>query len=148
MIKILKAVLPCVVAFESVVFCSCKLTKDFALPDSKNKWSHHYAYGSPSWDNFERFPNNPVSTGSKGKEWPVNGFLFSDPVSGNWYLYVGEYRQNYDLVKDSTSKSLNCAIFKSDNKGKTWGKTGDLFPLNFRCYDSLQIQVPDVIGIL
>lgn len=147
MIKVLKIILLCAVVFASAIFCSCKLSNDFARLDSKNKWSHHYAYGSPSWDNFERFPNNPVLTGCKGKEWPVNGFLFSDPVSENWYLYVGEYRQNYDMVKDSTSKSFNCVLFKSDNKGKTWEKTGDLFPMNFRCYDSLQIQVPDIMVV-
>lgn len=132
---------------SSALFYSCHLNKNFALVDSKNEWSHHFAFGTPSWDSFERFPNNPVLTGRKGMEWPVNGFFFSDPVSKNWYLYIGEYRQNYNLVKDSMSKNLNCAIYKSSDKGKTWVKTGDLFPVNMRCYDALNIQVPDVMVV-
>ncbi len=129
------------------IFEACKLHKDFALLNTRNNWSHHFAYGSPSWDTFERFPNNPVYQGRNGMEWPVNGFLFSDPVSKNWYLYIGEYRRNYAIIRDSTAKNFNCAIYKSTDRGKSWNKSGDLFPLNFSCYDSLHIQAPDVMVI-
>lgn len=133
--------------FSEILLDCCKLHQDFARVDLKNDWSHHYAFGSPSWDSFERFPNNPVYQGRDGMEWPVNGFLFSDPVSKNWYLYIGEYRRNYRIEKDSTARNFNCAIYKSTDRGKSWGKTGDLFPLNMPCYDSLRIQSPDVMVV-
>lgn len=132
----------------SIIINSCKLLdekNDYALVSQKNEWSHDYAFGSPSWDTFERFPNNPVYRGRKGMEWPVNGFLFSDPVSENWYLYIGEYKENYAIDQDKTSKDLNCVIYKSSDKGKTWNKSGNLFPANMFSYDGIKIQVPDVM---
>jgi len=135
------------ILFSIIFIAGCKLHKDFAGIESKNEWSHHFAFGSPSWDTFERFPNNPVYQGKEGMEWPVNGFLFSDPISKNWYLYIGEYRRNYAIVNDSTSKNFNCAIYKSTDRGKSWRKMGDLFPLNMYCYDSLKIQAPDVMVV-
>jgi hypothetical protein len=135
--------------FSLLVFiCSCKTTytkRDYALLSNKNSWSHDYAFGSPSWDAFERFPNNPVYTGRKGMEWPVNGFLFSDPMSVNWYLYIGEYKENYRVDQDTSNQDFNCVIYKSADRGKTWNKIGDLFPANLLCYDSIKIQAPDVM---
>ena len=133
------------ILFSSIFIGGCSIHKDFAGIESQNEWSHHFAFGSPSWDSFERFPNNPVFQGRDGMEWPVNGFLFNDPVSKNWYLYIGEYRRNYAIINDSTSKNFNCVIYKSADRGKSWGKIGDLFPLNMHCYDSLKIQAPDVM---
>ncbi len=130
-----------------IILVSCNLNKDLAGLDSKNEWSHHFAFGSPSWDSFQRFPNNPVYTGHVGMEWPVNGFLFDDPLSKNWYLYIGEYRRNYAIIQDSASKNFNCTIYKSSDRGRSWKKTGDLFPLNMKCYDSLRIEAPDVMVI-
>jgi hypothetical protein len=127
------------------VFNTIGQKKDYALLLQKNDWSHHYAYGSPSWDTFERFSNNPIYRGSKGMEWPVNGFLFTDSLSKNWYLYIGEYKENYQTDKDSVTTDVNCVIYKSIDKGKTWNKLGDLFPKNMLCYDSKRIQVPDVM---
>ena len=137
----------CSILISLLITCSCKLNKDFALSDSRDEWSHHFSFGSPSWDSFERLPDNPVYTGRDGFEWPVNGFLFSDPISKNWYLYIGEYRRYYNIVNDSGSKNFNCVIYKSTDKGKTWGKIGDLFPLIMKCFDSINIQVPDVMVI-
>lgn len=135
----------------TIVFSSCKIfnsyksgneENDYALLSHRNEWTHHYAFGSPSWDTFERFPNNPVYRGRKGMEWPVNGFLYSDPVSGNWYLYIGEYKENYKSDQDTTA-DFNCVIYKSSDKGQTWNKTGNLFPANMLSYDSIKIQVPN-----
>jgi hypothetical protein len=135
--------------FSLLVFiCSCRtvyIKRDYALLSNKNSWSHDYAFGSPSWDTFERFPNNPIYRGRKGMEWPVNGFLFSDPMSVNWYLYIGEYKENYKVDKDTTSQDFNCVIYKSADRGKTWNKIGDLFPANLLCYDSIKIQAPDIM---
>jgi hypothetical protein len=130
-----------------LVLSSCGGKRDYALSDSKNEWSHHFSYGSPSWDSFEHLPDNPVYAGHEGMEWPVNGFLFSDPVSKNWYLFIGEYRQNYSFLKNSTTQNCNCVIKKSADKGKTWEIVGNLFPPNMPAYDSLNIQVPDVMVV-
>jgi len=132
---------------SSTFFYSCKMNKDYALLDFQDEWSHHFAYGAPSWDSFERFSNNPVYVGSLGMEWPVNGFFFNDPISKSWYLFIGEYRRGYEIKKDASTPNFNCAIYKSTDKGKTWEKKGDLFPADFTCYDSLSIQVPDVMVV-
>ncbi len=136
------------ILFLSVVFSSCRVTKeenDYALLSHRNEWTHDYAFGSPSWDTFERFPNNPVYQGRKGMEWPVNGFFYSDPVSRNWYLYIGEYKENYKSDQDTSTADFNCVIYKSSDRGKTWNETGNLFPANRLSYDSIRIQVPDVM---
>ncbi len=130
-----------------IALSSCTFHRDYALLDAKDEWSHHFAFGSPSWDTFERFSNNPVYQGRDGMEWPVNGFLFSDPVSKNWYLFIGEYRRNYAIAHDSSTKNFNCVIYKSKDRGKSWEKSGDLFPLKMSCYDSLNIQAPDVMVV-
>jgi hypothetical protein len=132
----------------SLFICSCRTTyikEDYALLSNKNSWSHDYAFGSPSWDSFERYPDNPVYRGRKGMEWPVNGFLFSDSMSGNWYLYIGEYKENYRVDEDTSNQDFNCVIYQSADRGKSWNKVGDLFPANLLCYDSIKIQVPDVM---
>lgn len=121
-------------------------SEDYALLQHKNDWSHHYSFGSPSWDGFERFANNPVYEGRQGMEWPVNGFLFSDPVSKFWYLYIGEYRENYFFDSKTDRKDLNCAIYVSADKGKTWTKKADLFALHTKAY-GVNIEVPDVMVI-
>src|SRR5579871_4309894 len=97
---------------------------NYAAIRHKNDWTHHYALGSPSWDAFERFPGNPVFKGRKGMEWPVNGFLFKDPKKGAWYLYIGEYRENYRLEAGNASKDMNCVIYKSIDRGNTWRRIG------------------------
>jgi len=134
------------------IFSSCKpgerIHDDFALLANSNEWSHDYAMGGPSWDTFERLPDNPVYRGHKGREWPVNGFLFLDPVSRNWYLYVGVYREFYKEYKDSTNtRSSKCIIYKSSDKGKSWQAIGDLFPENMTFFDdSLKYaSAPDVM---
>ncbi len=118
---------------------------NYALLSHRDDWSHHYAYGSPSWDTFERFPDNPVYRGREGLEWPVNGFLFSDPLSKSWYLYIGEYKENYASDHDVSTVDFNCVIYRSSDRGKTWNWSGDLFPSNMVCYDSIKIQAPDVM---
>ena len=131
-----------------IILGSCKpesKTNDYALLTHKGDWSHDYALGSPSWDTFERLPGNPVYRGRKGMEWPVNGFLYSDPVSKNWYLYIGEYKEFYKSDQDPLTEDFKCVIFKSTDKGRSWNKCGDLFPPSMQCYDSLKIQAPDVM---
>lgn len=136
--------------FFSFFLDSCKVlkeNKDFAAVSHMNDWSHNYALGSPSWDSFERFPNNPVYVGRKGMEWPVNGFLFSDPVSKNWYLYIGEYKKNYKVDQDPSTEDFNCIIYKSTDRGKSWSKVGNLFPANIEAFNSIKIQAADAMVI-
>ncbi|MFT3705266.1 MAG: hypothetical protein QM802_23060 [Agriterribacter sp.] len=142
-----------VIAFAVFILCclfGCRIsspthTEDFALLKHKDDWSHHYAYGSPSWDGFERFAGNPVYRGRKGFEWPVNGFLFNDPVSHQWFLYIGEYRENYAAEKSTDRKDMNCVIYVSGNKGKTWTKKADLFEAGTKAYGGISIEAPDVM---
>lgn len=121
------------------------MAKDYALYSNFDAWSHDWAMGGPSWDTFERFPDNPVYRGRIGMEWPVNGFLYLDPVSKNWYLYIGEYRTHYGPAIDTASRRSNCTILRSSDKGKSWEKIGDLFPKNMIVYDSLKIYSPGVM---
>ena len=68
---------------------------DVAQSQYRDWWLHHAILGDPSWDSFEREPGNPIYTGSAPHEWPVNGFLFRDPVSGCWFAYVSLYPKGY-----------------------------------------------------
>lgn len=51
--------------------------------------------GGPSWDNFKHAKENPIYVGTKTHKWPVNGFLFIDPISKMHYVYVGAYGEGY-----------------------------------------------------
>jgi len=68
---------------------------DLALSKYRDCWLHHPIIGDPSWDSFTREPGNPIYTGKAPFTWPVNGFLFRDPPSGRWYVYVGLYPKGY-----------------------------------------------------
>jgi hypothetical protein len=61
-----------------MIFISCLHDRDYALLDAKNEWSHHFAYGSPSCNSFERFPENPVYSGHEGMEWPHSFYIESN----------------------------------------------------------------------
>jgi hypothetical protein len=120
---------------------------NYASIRHQHDWTHHYALGSPSWDAFERFPHNPVYRGRPGMEWPVNGFLFKDPQKGHWYLYIGEYRENYAIEKSHTTNNMNCVIYRSDDRGNSWTLIGDLFTPHQPAFDSLHIEAPDVMVV-
>lgn len=92
--------------------------RDYA--DSRNAaaWLRHPVYGDPSFDSFERTPGNPIHRGSAPFEWPVNGFLFLDPVSGNWYVYVGDYGKGY------MTPPSRCLLYRSTDTGRTWDSLG------------------------
>ncbi|MEN6521558.1 MAG: hypothetical protein ABFD46_10485 [Armatimonadota bacterium] len=98
------------------------ISADFALSKYCSDWTHHPVYGDASFDSFERLPGNPVCRGTDEYRWPVNGSLFKDPASGNWYLYVGWYKQGYAIEEGSRS---HCIVFRSEDKGKTWQRCGD-----------------------
>ena len=62
---------------------------DYAESRHAGLWLQHPVYGGPSFDAFVHAPQNPLHRGAAPYEWPVNSFFFADPVSGNWYIYVG-----------------------------------------------------------
>jgi hypothetical protein len=37
----------------------------------------------------------------------VNSFIFADPVSGNWYIYVGDYPEGY------AARPSRCVLLRS-----------------------------------
>ena len=91
---------------------------DLAHGSQRRRWIHHPVFGDPSWDSFRRIPGNPVRRGSAPYEWPVNGSLFEDPASGDWFLFIGLYRKNYGLGVDGQPSI--CILERSRDRGKTW----------------------------
>lgn len=91
---------------------------DYAQSRYKDSWLRHPVYGDPSFDAFERVPGNPIHRGAPPFEWPVNGFLFHDPVSSNFYVYVGEYTQGY------VGHPSRCVVYRSTDAMRSWTRLG------------------------
>lgn len=104
---------------------------DFAKVARKNHWLSHPVYGDPSFDTFKRHPQNPIHRGVTNLEWPVNGFIFPDPLSGNWYLYVGHYPEGYSILG---KEKLTCTVFRSEDAGGTWEHLGPIFDSKEFCF--------------
>jgi hypothetical protein len=102
---------------------------DFALLPQKDSWLRHPVLGDPSFDTFTRYEQNPIERGTPPFNWPVNGFYFEDPVSGNEYVYVGEYRTGYAMGDDKSKSDIgrSCVVYCSEDKGKTWKFKGPVF---------------------
>ncbi len=98
---------------------------DFAALPHRTDWLSHPVYGDPSFDSFDRLPGNPIYHGSPPYEWPVNGFLFEDPKSGDWFLYVGLYAKNYAMANDLI---MRCLVCRSKDHGATWEQLSCPFP--------------------
>ncbi|MBI5094976.1 MAG: hypothetical protein HZB26_21400, partial [Candidatus Hydrogenedentes bacterium] len=98
---------------------------DYALAGHRDDWLRHPVYGDPSFDTFERATGNPIHRGAPPWEWPVNGFLFDDPVSGDWFVYVGLYAKGYAMGPHS---SMGCTVYRSKDRGRTWKDLGPTFP--------------------
>ncbi len=94
---------------------------DYADSRQCAAWTHHPVFGDPSFDSFERLPGNPVCRGTGDYEWPVNGSLFEDPVSGDWFLYAGFYKEGYAIVEGAPAQ---CRVYRSNDKGRTWQDRG------------------------
>ena len=98
---------------------------DFAAPEHRNDWLHHPVYGDPSFDSFKRLPGNPIYRGAPPYDWPVNGFLFEDPKSGDWFVYIGLYAKNYAMTDDLI---MRCLVCRSRDHGTTWEQLACPFP--------------------
>ncbi len=105
---------------------------DFALSEHQNEWLRHPVYGDASFDSFARYPNNPMLRGATPLEWPVNGSLFQDPVSGHWYVYAGRYVRGYALTE--TTPSL-CTVLCSQDEGRHWEEIGPALAWNEHLFD-------------
>ncbi len=92
--------------------------KDYADARYVDQWLRHPVYGDPSFDAFERLPGNPIHRGRPPFEWPVNSFLFPDPVSGNFYAYVGDYCEGYG------ARPSRCLLYRSSDDAQTWTNLG------------------------
>ena len=55
----------------------------------------------------------------------MNGYLFADPVSGNWYAYVGHYPAGYAM---GPGKRTICTVYRSKDEGQSWDHIGPVFP--------------------
>jgi hypothetical protein len=109
---------------------------DYALPARRTDWLSHPVLGDLSFDAFVRRPRNPVLRGRPPVAWPVNGFLFIDPVSGDWFVYAGVYPRGYffETVRPPT-ENIHCTVHRSRDAGASWEACGRaLADLDDFCY--------------
>ena len=117
---------------------------DYALGSHAEAWLTHPVLGEASFDSFQRVEGNPLCRGKPPYEWPVNGFLFRDPQSGNWFAYVGNYREGYKPDPDAPSY---CSVFRSEDRGDSWqplGKALSERPHVFEGEEMPLARAPDV----
>ena len=100
-------------------------TADFASSSHRDDWVRNTVLGDPSFDSFQRMPGNPIYRGAPPFEWPVNGFLFEDPRSGDWFVYIGLYAKNYAMTED---RIMRCLVCRSKDHGASWEQLGCPFP--------------------
>jgi hypothetical protein len=122
----------------SVAFPAESPEIDYAESRYVDLWWRHPVFGDPSFDAFERVPGNPIHTGAAPFGWPVNGFLFSDPVSRNWYIYIGDYPTGY--VGPPPSR---CVLYRSMDRGRTWENLGPILHGDPKMFDK-DGTTPDV----
>ena len=124
-----------------------KSSQDYAENANRAAWLSHPIYGEASFDAFEHAAANPLHRGTTPYTWPVNGFLFKDPVSKQLYVYVGHYLTNYAFKDEYPSR---CTVFRSEDDGKTWKEIGPVFsesPFYFTDEVSPLFHAPDVAVI-
>ena len=97
---------------------------DYATAPLREAWLRHPVLGDPSFDAFQRGAANPICRGAPPLEWPVNGFLFLDPVSGHRYAYVGHYAAGYAI---GPGKESRCTVYRSTDDGRSWEHVGPIF---------------------
>jgi hypothetical protein len=118
---------------------------DFALGAQADAWLRHVVLGDPSFDSFQHRAGNPIVRGKPPLNWPVNGFLFEDPKSGNWYAYVGYYMTGYDVGPGKPT--THCRVHRSKDRGATWEEIGPIFDdptFRFEGFTATANLAPDV----
>lgn len=120
--------------------------KDYAKLENRNYWLRHPTLGDPSFDTFEKL-GNTVHRSEPPWEWGVNGSLFCDPKTGNWYYYAGIYPYGYAIAPDLPPSIF--IIYRSCDKGKSWICLGPGFKEDFSLtVDGQQVSIkyyPDVV---
>ncbi len=101
---------------------------DYASAEHKDDWLRHPTMGEASFDAFIH-QSRPILEGAPPLEWPVNGFLFIDPVSGDWYGYIGYYPLGY-AVKPVPAH-MQAVGWRSRDRGNTWERLGPMLPQRF-----------------
>ncbi len=91
--------------------------KDYAKSENRGAWLCHPTLGDPSFDTFQKL-GDTIHKSQPPLEWGVNGSLFADPKSGNWYLYAGLYPFGYRIGPDFASSTF--CIYRSQDRGKHW----------------------------
>lgn len=107
------------IAADSSVSASAS-TNDLAQAKFRERWLHHPIVGDPSWDTFQREPGNPIYVGKAPFVWPVNGFLFRDPPSNRWYVYVALCPRGY-----WPPPAAKCSLMREKKEGG-WEDLGDV----------------------
>ncbi len=102
---------------------------DYADSRQAGLWLQHPVYGGPSFDAFVHAPQNPLLRGAPPFEWPVNSFFFPDPVSGNWYIYVGDYPEGY------AARPSRCVLLRSTDRGQSWANLGEVLQGSKEMFD-------------
>ena len=125
------------VATPETASAASPLVIDYAESHHVNAWLQDTVFGGPSFDAFERLPGNPVHTGTAPYEWPVNGSLFRDPVSKDWFAYIGEYTSGY------IGKPARAIALRSRDNGVSWKKLGPVLEPNVQSFDKGGVT-PDV----
>jgi hypothetical protein len=119
---------------------------EYALPDGRLRWISHPVVGEPSYDAFQRRSGNPLLTGTSPYEWPVNGSLFIDSVSGYHYAYVGMYPRGYWPL-ERPDQAAYCHGYRSCDGGESWEDIGDILRGSADQFDGDGVMagaVPDV----
>ena len=98
---------------------------DLALPRYADAWLRHPILGDPSYDSFTRAAGNHLVRGAPPYAWPVNVSVLHDPLSGNWYAYVGVYPEGYAI--GGGAPPSYCHIYRSRDRGQTWEDVGPAF---------------------
>ncbi|HZZ44763.1 MAG TPA: hypothetical protein VFE58_17635 [Tepidisphaeraceae bacterium] len=117
--------------------CGCTRWVDYAESGHVDDWLRHPVLGDPSFDSFERVAGNPIHRGTAEFAWPVNVFLFVDPVGGDWYAYIGEYKENYG------GGASRCLLYRSRDRGRGWERVGVMLAGDAMMFDRGG-HVPDV----
>jgi hypothetical protein len=75
----------------------------------------------------------------------VNGYFFEDPVSKDWYLFIGHYQKGYAIQVGGPP--LISTVKRSRDRGRTWDDLGPIFPKEGIRFDGVTFpatHAPDV----
>lgn len=118
---------------------------DMAKLEHKDEWFRHPVIGDPSYDTFIRLNGNPIFKGSPPYEWPVNAYLFKDPESRYWYVYITLYPSGY--WPKGVHERLKMVLFRSKDNGESWENLGVVLEGdkdNFDGKDNMPGNVADI----